>query len=102
MANILYQGIIERKKELGLTNRELADLSGMNVVTIQKIERDEDISLASLRDVCFALDLVVTTIDRSEIVMKEIEEKDAEIAKVKKQLDDLESERRALASLIKK
>ena len=102
MANILYQGIIERKKELGLTNRELADLSGMNVATIQKIERDEDISLASLRDVCFALDLVVTTIDRSEIVMKEIEEKDAEIAKVKKQLDDLESERRALASLIKK
>ncbi len=102
MANILYQGIIERKKELGLTNRELADLSGMNVVTIQKIERDEEISLASLRDVCFALDLVVTTIDRSEIVMKEIEEKDAEIAKVKKQLDDLVSERRALASLIKK
>lgn len=102
MANLLYDSILERKKEKFLSRRDLAELAGVSVVTIQKIERGDDVSLASLRDVCFAMDLIITTVDRSVVAETELKEKEAEISKIKKKLEELECEKEALEKLIKK
>lgn len=100
MANILYDLIIERKNELGVNSAELAQLAGVSEPTIKKLERGEDISLASLRDVCLAMDLVLTVVDRKEVVKKEVAAKDAEIERIKEQLRALEMEREALIELV--
>lgn len=100
--NMLYDQILKRQKELFLNKAELAELSGVSEPTITRIEKGEDVSLASLRDVCLAMDLVLTTIDRSEIVKKEIAEKEAEIEQAKEKLRSLELEKQALVTLMNK
>lgn len=102
MTDMLYTSMLERKREMGLNSRQLAEMAGVSLPVVQKLENGQDISLESLRNMCFAMDLVMTTIDRSVIAMKELEENLKRIEMKKMELEALEMERKALEELINK
>lgn len=102
MNDMLYKTILERKSELRLNSRELSEMAGVSMPTIQKLENGDDISLASLRNICFAMDLILTVIDRSEVAKKEREEVLKKIEMKRKELEELEREEKALMELINK
>ena len=51
--------ISDLRKQKGLTQEKLAELTGLNVRTIQRLESGEDASLETLRSIAVALDVEV-------------------------------------------
>ena len=51
--------ISDLRKQKGLTQEKLAELAGLNVRTIQRLESGEDASLETLRSIAVALDVEV-------------------------------------------
>ena len=98
---LIYDVMIERQKEMNIAHRDLAEKAGVSLPTIQKVYRGEDISMANLNAICFALDLIPTAIDRSVIAQQELEAKEAEIDELMDKLEALERERDAIKALIK-
>lgn len=68
--------IADLRKKKGLTQEKLADISGLNVRTIQRLESGEDASLETLRCIAEALNVEVMELFESvgsEEKMKQIE-----------------------------
>ncbi|MEF7420747.1 helix-turn-helix domain-containing protein [Enterococcus faecium] len=57
--------IADLRKQKGLTQEKLADISGLNVRTIQRLESGEDASLETLRSVAVALKVEVAELFES-------------------------------------
>lgn len=69
--NSIGQKIHERRKAKGLTQEELADLSKVNLRTIQRIENNENTPRGSTLSVlCEVLQLEMEELQRSEISIK--------------------------------
>lgn len=57
--------IADLRKQKGLTQEKLADISGLNVRTIQRLESGEDASLETLRSIAVALNVEVVELFES-------------------------------------
>lgn len=96
--------IRQRREELGYSQKELAEMSGLTNVSIGNIEKDMPCNLQSLGDICKALKLRILLLpiddeDTDEVFMVSNDELEYDVKKCVQQLDKV---KKTLQDLVKK
>lgn len=95
--------IRQRREELGYSQKELAEMSGLTNVSIGNIEKDTPCNLQSLGDICKALKLRILLLpiddeDTDEVFMVSNDELEHDVKKCVQQLDKV---KKTLQDLVK-
>lgn len=95
--------IKQRREELGLSQKELAEMAGLTNVSVGNIEKDIPCNLQSLGEVCNALKLRILLLpiedeDTDEVFMVSNDELEYDVKKCVQQLDKV---KKTLQDLVK-
>src|SRR5688572_15087804 len=69
--NINADVVLKARKQKSWSQEELAIASGLNLRTIQRIEREASASLQSMKALASALDLDIHDLDHQEVAMRQ-------------------------------
>lgn len=89
------QRIVQARKELGLTQEELAELAGVSQRSMQAYETGEVIPYRKMRELSKVLE-----VETSWLLHGQIEESDEEVAELKRSVDNLTKLVRAMSRKI--